>query len=182
MFLVFALPFLTAECPENPPDETPVSPRLSADVDHQWFSRNVSGWRHKSFWTQHYLQREFRNQWIEEFDLYLKMRFLSYDYEILFSSWSITQGTIIRKKIIFLWQLAYVLIYLNLYKTIHYKFTCVYKKYPSLPVLWHVIDELEMMEGVSDSLHDLFWHVIHPLDVRMSDPAITWRSIMTDNK
>lgn len=115
-------------------------------------------------------------------NLYLKMRFLSYDYEILFSSWSITQGTIIRKKIIFFWQLAYVLICLNLYTTIHYKFTCVYKKYPSLPVLWHVIDELEMMEWVSDSLHDLFWHVVHPLDVRMSDPAITWRSIMTDNK
>lgn len=112
----------------------------------------------------------------------LKMRFFSYDYEIFFSSWSITQGTIIRKKIIFFWQLAYVLICLNLYTTIHYKFTCVYKKYPSLPVLWHVIDELEMMEGVSDSLHDLFWHVIHPLDVRMSDPAITWRTIMSDNK
>lgn len=98
MFLDYALPSLTVECQENPPGETPVSPRLSADVDHEWFSRNVSGWRHKSFWTQHYLQREFRNQWIEEFDLYLKMRFLSYDYEILFSSWSITQGTIIRKK------------------------------------------------------------------------------------
>lgn len=182
MFLDYALPSLTAECQENPPGETPVSPRLSADVDHEWFSRNVSGWRHKSFWTQHYLWREFKNQWIEEFDLYLKMRFLSCNHEILLSSSFITQGYMIKNNNLFFWQSAYVLICHNLYTTIHYKFTCVYKKYPSLPVLWHVIDELEMMEWVSDSLHDLFWHVIHPLDVRMSDPAITWRTIMSDNK
>lgn len=101
MFLVFALPFLTAECLENPPGETPVSPRLSADVDREWFSRNVSGWRHKSFWTQHYLWREFKNQWIEEFDLYLKMRFLSCNHEILLSSSFITQGYMIKNNNLF---------------------------------------------------------------------------------
>lgn len=106
----------------------------------------------------------------------LKMRFLSYDYEILLSSSFLTQGYLNN---LFFWQCAFVLICHNLYTTIHYKFTCVYKKYQSLPVLWHVIDELEMMEWVSDSLHDLFWHVVHTLDVWMSDPEITsqWRQV-----
>lgn len=101
MFLVFALPFLTAGYPGSPPGETPVSPRLSADVDHEWFSRNVSGWRHKSFWTQHYLYREFRNQRIEEIDLYLKLRFLSCNLEILLSSSFITQGYMIKDNNLF---------------------------------------------------------------------------------